>query len=278
MPPYRYRLRLKPTDDDSLFIYTEETSVDDRMENAAPAWDRIAAGDKESSLLIAAPRHETPRAIYGLIKDWRVYHFHDTSANSAVKKNGAINDNLFLREDASNLAAFLYRMRAEYPKHYERIVRTIQMVVPMFRDFLLRPDPFNPEVIRLEWLDRESDYIFSASELSDGSLRFICLATVLLQPGRPSLMLLDEPELGLHPAAIEILAGLLKKASSLAQIVVSTQSTALVSAFEPEDVLVAEHLNKRSVFHRLDAARLHDWLREYSLGELWEKNVIGGLP
>lgn len=277
-PPNYYRVTLRPSDDDSLFIESEDTGYHNKQQYTSPYWENVASGAIESKLKAAAKSRPVPDYVYGVLKNWRVYHFHDTSASASVKKTGQISDNLFLREDAANLAAFLYLMREEHPKHYERIVRTVQLVVPMFRDFLLRPDPFNPETIRLEWLDRDSDYIFGASELSDGSLRFICIATMLLQPNRPSLILLDEPELGLHPAAIQILAGLLKKASALAQLIVSTQSVALVSAFEPEDILVVEHHDKNTTFQRLEAESLNSWLSEYSLGELWEQNIIGGRP
>lgn len=276
-PPNFYQVWLKPTENDSLFIELEQTGFH-KAQDTNPHWEVVAAGAKESNLKAAATLGGVPKYVYEVLRDWRVYHFHDTSSSAAVKKTGQISDNLFLREDAGNLAAFLYRIREEHPKHYERIVRTIQLVAPMFRDFLLRPDPFNPESIRLEWLDRDSDYIFGASELSDGSLRFMCIATVLLQPNRPSLILLDEPELGLHPAAIEILAGLLKKSSTFGQLIVSTQSVALVSAFAPEDIVVVEHHDKATTFKRLEAASLDSWLSEYSLGELWEKNVLGGRP
>ena len=195
-----------------------------------------------------------------------------------MKKKGSINDNLFLREDAGNLAAFLNLMRHNNPKHYERIVKTIQLVVPNFKDFLLRKDPYNEEMIRLEWLDINSDFIFSASELSDGSLRFICLATMLLQPERPGLILIDEPELGLHPLAINILASLIRKAAHFSQLIVSTQSSDLVSEFDASDIVVVENKTRSTTFTRLDKSKLDYWLQEYSLGEIWDKNLIGGRP
>jgi len=277
-PPNHYRVSLMPTEDDNLFIESEETAFHNLQKHEEPYWRTIASGATESKLKSAVISQPIANYVYEVLKSWRVYHFHDTSSSAAVKKTSQINDNLFLREDASNLAAFLYLLQEKRHKYYERIVRTVQLVVPMFRDFLLRPDPFNPETIRLEWLNKQSDYIFGASELSDGSLRFICIATMLLQPNRPDLILLDEPELGLHPAAIQILAGLLKKASVFSQLIVSTQSAALVSAFEPEDIVVVEQKDKNTTFRRLDAAQLGDWMVEYSLGELWEKNVIGGRP
>jgi hypothetical protein len=209
-----------------------------------------------------------------------VYHFHDTSDSAKAKKTAQINDNLYFKEDASNLASFLFLMQEAYSSHYDRIEKTIALVVPMFSEFVLRPDPLNPETIRLEWLSKNSDHIFSASDLSDGSLRFICLCVLLLQPQpfRPDLILLDEPELGLHPSAIQILGGLLKKTSHFSQLIVSTQSADLVSCFEPEDIIVVKSNEGKSSFERLAEEELKDWLTEYSLGEIWEKNIIGGRP
>lgn len=162
--------------------------------------------------------------------------------------------------------------------YYERIVKTIQLVIPFFKDFVLRPDSINSDIIRLEWQDKYSDKTFTATALSDGSLRFICMATLLLQHTLPKLIILDEPELGLHPSAIVVLAGLLKKASTRSQVIVSTQSVNLVNEFEAENIIVAETRNGASNFKRLDPEKLQDWLNEYSLGDIWEKNIIGGMP
>ncbi len=211
---------------------------------------------------------------------WRVYHFHDTSASSPVKKTTALNDNRFLRHDSSNLAAFLYHLREIHGDSYNMIRRTVQLVAPFFDDFFLEPRVLNEDTIRLEWRHRGSDNYFDAASLSDGSLRFIALATLLLQPRelRPSVILLDEPELGLHPAAITILAALIKQVSVDTQIVVATQSSLLLDHFEPEDVLVTERVEGATQFTRLDGEKLKNWLEDYSLGQLWEKNELGGRP
>jgi predicted ATPase len=269
-PPHAYAIKLKPSNNDSFFI--EEENVGLEFPPQKRQWSRLSTGETESKLSKHNPE------VYQFLNSWRVYHFHDTSQHAAVKKNGRINDNFFLREDAANLAAFLYRMKIETPKHYERIVKTIQLVVPMFKDFVLRPNPFNNEMIRLEWLDKSTDYVFTASDLSDGSLRFICMTAMLLQPNLPDLILLDEPELGLHPSAITILAGLLRKTSHLSQLIISTQSAELVSEFEAENVVVVENTARYSTFTKLDVPKLSYWLNEYSLGEIWDKNIIGGRP
>lgn len=273
-----YRVLLKNTDNDSLFIEEEYVGIWNKVKYNSPLWDTISEGTLESQ--IESKKHQTYLAshTYDALKTWRVYHFHDTSENATVKKYSNINDNAFLREDAANLAAFLYRLKIETPRHYKRIVNTIQLVVPMFRDFQLRPNPLNPNTILLEWIDKNSDYPFTAADLSDGSLRFICIATMLLQPNRPDLILLDEPELGLHPLAINILAGLLKKISNFSQIIISTQSEKLVTQFAAADIIVVEHNGNSSTFNRLENEELADWLKYYSLGELWEQNIIGGRP
>lgn len=214
------------------------------------------------------------------IKSWIVYHFHDTSDTAPMKQSCALNDNGWLRPDGSNIAAYLYRLREQFPEHYRRIVDTIRLVAPFFADFQLRPNPLDPNTIQLEWNEKGSDYPFLGHHLSDGSLRFICLTTVLLQPDElmPATLLFDEPELGLHPYAIELLAALAKQASLKHQLIISTQSVELLNQFEADDVIVVDRQDDQSTFKRLKETELTEWLEDYSLGELWKRNVFGGRP
>ena len=214
------------------------------------------------------------------LADWRVYHFHDTSSSSPMRKTSDLNDNRFLRPDGSNLAAFLYLLREKHPTESKLIRRTVQRVAPFFGDFILEPQRLNPEKILLEWRHQRSDQYFDAAALSDGTLRFMALATLFLQPVsyRPSVIVVDEPELGLHPLAITLLASLIRSASTHTQVIVSTQSPLLLDHFEPEEVLVADLVEGSTQITRLKGDRLADWLQEYSLGQLWEKNEIGGRP
>lgn len=214
------------------------------------------------------------------MRSWRLYHFHDTSQSALVKQVHGINDNEYLREDARNLAAFLHRLKNHHEAHYKRIVKSIQLVAPFFGDFHLRPTVGNAEKIQLEWTEAGQDVPFTASALSDGTLRFICLATVLQQPEQfmPAAILIDEPELGLHPYAIVVLGAMMKAASQQHQLIVSTQSVELVNEFDAEDLVVVDKEHGASVLRRLDTEALTDWLNEYSLGELWKKNLLGGRP
>lgn len=218
--------------------------------------------------------------VFDAIRKWRIYHFHDTRSSAYIKQVHGINDNEYLREDARNLAAFLYRLKKHHEANYKRIVKTIQLVAPFFGDFHLRPTVDNKEKIQLEWTEVGYDVPFTASALSDGTLRFICLATVLLQPEEfmPTAILIDEPELGLHPFAITVLGGLMKSAANKHQLIISTQSVELVNEFEADDLIVVDKRGGASTFKRPDSAELAEWLEEYSLGELWKKNVLGGRP
>lgn len=214
------------------------------------------------------------------MRRWQVYHFSDASPSARVKAVGRINVNESLATDGGNLAAFLYRLGQTHPQHLARITKTVRLIAPYFGDFALRPRPDNPQTIELEWRERDHGEPFTASALSDGTLRFICLATALLQPEElmPTLLLVDEPELGLHPFALHVLAGLIQSVGTRRQIIVATQSVELLNAFALEDVIVMDRHQGGSVLHRPDAARLAQWLEDYSLGELWNKNLLGGRP
>ncbi|MGD9714707.1 MAG: AAA family ATPase [Thermomicrobiales bacterium] len=213
------------------------------------------------------------------IKGWRVYHFHDTSGRAPMRHAQPVRDNLRLKPDAGNIAPFLRMLFEDERNSYERIVETVRMIAPFFGDFVYREEP--GERVELEWFQRnDPDTPFGPRQLSDGTLRFICLTTLLLQPTylQPDTILIDEPELGLHPYALTILAGLLRQASERRQIIVSTQSVELINHFSPEDIVVVDRHDDASTFTRLNEEQLSQWLEDYALGEMWKMNVIGGRP
>jgi len=213
-----------------------------------------------------------------LFSSLKIFHFHDTSFNSKVKQPSNTNDYAYLYEDAGNLAAFLYRLQETAPANFKMIERVIQSIAPFFDRFYLQPDEINPQQIYLRWLEKGSDQLFNAHNFSDGTLRMICLTTLLMQPALPSTIIIDEPELGLHPFAISKLAALIKNAATRTQVIISTQSINLLDQFEADDVIVVEREEHQTVFKRQHTASLINWLQDYSLGELWDKNVLGGRP
>lgn len=220
--------------------------------------------------------------VTGFLNNFRVYHFHDTGDDSPLKGFGQLHDNKFLRKDGSNLAAFLFKLKEKHPLNFRQIELTVKSIAPFFERFDLSPNELSDEnnpTIQLEWIEKNGfDQIFNSYHLSDGTLRFIALSTLLLQPDPPETIIIDEPELGLHPVAISKLAGLIKKASKNTQIIISSQSVNLVSEFEPEDIIVADRVDNETKFQSLDESDLSAWLKDYSLGEVWEKRIIGGQP
>ncbi len=268
-----YELKLRPTAADELYEYEETRPLAGNPDHLIT--NRPVTTDEES-----AKWNEERRRGLGRLLDWRIYHFEDTSFSSPMRKTAKLHDNRFLRQDGANLPAFLYLLQERHRESYKLIVRTVQRVAPFFDDFRLAPLQLKPDDIKLEWRHKRSDQYFDPSSLSDGTLRFIALATLFLQPEqhRPSLILVDEPELGLHPYALEVLAALVRQASQTTQVILSTQSSPLLDHFQPEDVLVAERVDGGTQLRRLDSQQLATWLENYSLGQLWEKNEFGGRP
>lgn len=275
-----YHCQLVPTSGDSL-VFGSET-IFYRGYGYEKAYDVfLGAGHQETRLLEESQKISHVSIadhVIAAFRDWKVYHFHDTSASARVKQTGDIDDNVALRPDAGNLAAFLYRLQETEPGHFGNIVDTVRLVAPFFGGVDLRPSRLNTDKIKLEWQEKGSDAYFDAQSLSDGTLRFLCLATLLLQPHPPTTILIDEPELGLHPYAVTVLADLFRSAAERAQVIVSTQSVTLVNQLSPEDVVVVDREGHESAFRRPSSADLESWLDGYSLGELWEKNVLGGRP
>lgn len=246
---------------------------------------KVQMGTGEESHLneeAANPQHRIANYVRRTVSSWSVFHFHDTSDTAPAKAQGDVGDNRELRKDAGNLAPVLYALKKTEPAAYQQIVEQVRLVAPFFEDFILEPARLNPNKIKLEWRQRGSDAYFDAFSLSDGTLRFICLATLLLQPALPSLVLIDEPELGLHPFAIKLLAELLTAAAKKTQLIVATQSVTLLNNLDPEHLIIAEHDGQRTTLQRLSdrltTQQLDEWLYDYAIGELWEKNVLGGRP
>jgi predicted ATPase len=219
------------------------------------------------------------------MEECRVYHFHDTGPSAGFKQASALDASDYLYDDASNIAAFLYRLREGkekgYSKSYKDIVTAIQTVAPYFHDFFLAPrGSENRETILLKWIHRDHDTPFSANQLSDGTARFICMATLFLQPFslRPKSIVLDEPELGLHPVALEVLAEIVKATSKENQVICSAQSVTFANQFEAKNFIVVDQNHGESTFKRVDEDELKEWLEEYSMGDIWTKNLIGGRP
>lgn len=269
---YGYSVLLNPTADNKIIIVREGISVKFGRKFGLP----FNSNSEESKLDKAwQPDSEFIRKS---MRSFRQYHFHDTGQNSPIKGICDVNDNIRLKEDGQNISAYLSMLRHKHPWTYQNILQTVRMAAPFLGGFI---DREGQEKVQIEWFERgDPDTVYKSYALSDGTLRFICLVTLLLQPLEllPETILIDEPELGLHPYAISLLAEMIKQVAETKQVVIATQSVELLNHFQPEDVVVADREGAATVLRRLDEDDLGDWLKSYSLGELWQKNVFGGRP
>lgn len=251
-------------------------------------WEKKGTNNPFSSILksnflesaLVDSLEPTAVVIRRILSNCKAYQFHDSSQNGVLRQASFKGAAQYLQSEGNNLAAFLLFLRDNYNISYKRIVSYVKMILPSFGDFYLEPDN---GYVGLNWTDNlPNDYVFTSDQFSDGSIRFIALATLLLQPEQtmPSVIIIDEPELGLHPYAIGQLAEMIRDASLHAQIIVSTQSTLLIDEFPADCITVIEH-NEDSGYttaKRLAEEQLKEWLMDYSISELWTKNVIGGQP
>jgi predicted ATPase len=279
-----YKLTLVPTA--SIKLMVKQESI---LNTINGGWESYGGGSHESQLrkwknkkserAEPGPDPHPGYYIYESVSSWHLYHFHETGMTAPVRRDHSVRDWRELNPDAGNIAAFLLRLDQKQREAYEKIRETVQLIAPFFDDFLLEPVKNGvDEVVRLEWRQKGTSFPFQPWQLSDGTIRFICLATFLLQPDPPATLIIDEPELGMHPFALDVLAGLFRDVAERTQLIISTQSAALLNHFEPDEVIVVDREKGASRFRRLDAKSLAEWLKDFSLGELWQKNVFAGGP
>ena len=278
----RYVFTLAPTKDGTVFIESEDSQY-----LGGGSLKQISRGALESHLKSKRDERSTfyPGAagpnsyVWDAVSGWQVYHFHDTSMTAGMRRDSGVEQGEVLQPDASNLAAFLLNLRENEEENFQLIRKTLQRIAPYFDDFVPTVKKHKQEdQVRLTWTQKGKDYIFSPGHFSDGTIRFLCLATVILQPYPPATIVLDEPELGLHPEAITVLGGLLRSASHRMQVIVATQSPQLLAEFEPEQIITVDQVEGASQFRRLDTESLDAWLEDYSVAELWQKgNIAGGI-
>ncbi len=243
----------------------------------------LCSGQKESFLLTDAASHTNERVVRTILSGCKTFQFHDTSSEAHIRNAANIDNNRFLMSDGGNVAAYLYMLKIKYRQYYNRIVDHVRYVMPSFQDFFLEPQILNPQWIKLQWLEKgNNEYVFGPEHFSDGTLRFIALATLLLQPPEllPQVIFVDEPELGLHPQAVDILASMVQKAAERTQVILATQSPRLLDSFDYSNIIVAEKEQGTgcTILKRLDEDEIKIWLEDYSLSQIWEKNIIGGQP
>lgn len=268
-----YEMTLRLSDDGRMFFAKEDATFQGNM--GLSTYGKTS-GHFESWVPKAGGFPAGEKFTKDALSGWRVYHFQNTSRTAALMRAQNAVDNERLWPDAGNIAPFLLRLREEQNPHYKRIVSHIQQAAPFFGDFDLKPDAQGK--VQLLWTERYSPKLYYPHQLSDGTLRFICLAALLLQPEPPSCIIIDEPELGLHPFAITVLAGMFRLAEEGCQLIVSTQSSPLVDHLQVEDLIVVDRVDGGTVLTKPKLDVLQEWLDEYSLGELWDKNLLGGMP
>jgi predicted ATPase len=268
-----YSIALQPTPEGNLVFKSENYTYLDSEKFAINFQNQL-----ESQLKRTKKAEKIADHIVWSIENWRVYHFHDTSENAPLRSSSTLNEPEQLAADGGNLPAFLYFLQEKHSEVFTFLLDTIKRIAPFIGSFILKPEALNENLIRLRWRHVGSDEVFDVNDLSDGTLRFIALAALLLQPEPPSTIVLDEPELGLHPAAITYLAALIHNITPEVQVIAATQSPTFANCFGFEDFIVTDRKNDASTFRRLVEEEVKPWLDEFSMGDIWEKNLIGGRP
>ena len=270
---------------DKLYFKDEKVSFLSNERQQKPEPISLGAGNAFSRLLQISDDDAdfkrditTIRTIRNIMRKWSFFQFHNTGKEAYIRGASHLNDGGYLRSDAGNLAAILYKLQDQHPSAYYSIMSYMKQIAPFIEMLEIKED-YGSDYVRIKWSENaNTNYMLDVSQMSDGTLRALALVTLLNHPDKPPLICIDEPELGLHPEAIRIIGDLIKIASEDTQIVLSTQSTKLIDCFDPEDIVVVSRDKTGTFFERLDYEKYKHWFDEYSISETWDTNIFGGCP
>jgi predicted ATPase len=264
-----YAFRLIHGAPDTFVFGSENVTFKATGFSGAPFVEEFGAGHKESRLphwTDPAAQGSPPAFARGMLSKIRYFQFHDTSNEARIRGMARVDNNRSLFHNAGNVAAVLLRLRHEFPRCYNDVVGRVRTGVPPFRDFVLEPEH---DQVLLEWTDVHRGHRFGPHQLSDGSIRLIALHTLLALPPPmiPAVIIIDEPELGLFPRAIETLVDAIRAASQRSQIILATQSNRLVRYLHAPSVICCAWRAGESTIERLSPADEFLFLDDYTLGD-----------
>ena len=273
-----YQFALSHAHPDRFFFSDERYRFSRDALRTEAAWRTLGSGHREAMIVERAQSDRTAGVIASLLRNCAVFQFHDTSDNSSFKIRWDAEENNYLRSHGGNLAAVLLRLEREDVRRYEMICSQISRILPVFDRFAIEESHGK---VYLRWRAKWTDKTFGAHLTSDGSLRFFALVTLLNLPSEmlPDVLILDEPELGLHPVAVTVIGGMIRSLATKRQVIVATQSPLLVDTFDLDEVIVLELKDGRTEIQNRPLEDYQVWLDDnFTPGDLWLKNLLGGRP
>jgi predicted ATPase len=250
-------------------------------ESGALTDKRVGVASNELAITQVRNSSEYPAAAFvlGEFTGWRVYRDIDVGSTSPVRQPALIRPGIQLLPDGSNLSSVLYAIQQDYPDDWQDVLEILRTAYPEFVKLTVPAQGGDGKVL-LRWFEKPFDRHggISANFLSDGTLKLLCLLAILKSPDPPPLICIDEPELGLHPDWIKLVAELLQVAAMRTQVIVATHSPHIVAKLEPEQVIVAEKVDGETRLERQDRQDLEKWLKDFNLSELWLAGQLGGRP
>ena len=235
-----------------------------------PEWEH---NPFESSLSQVPRMFRLPDDLRRTLSSVTQYHVLDVSQRAPVKLPQQMKPAIFPGENGEDLIPFLYNLRESNSDRYETIEDSLKVAFPGFES--LNFPPVASGMISMTWKEKYFKNPIYIHQLSEGTLRFLWLVSLLQSPGLSTVTMIDEPEVSLHPELLGLLAELMREASARTQIIVATHSDRLIKFLNPGEVVVMDmDENGFTSVQWADSLNLDRWLEDYSLDEIWRMNLM----